>query len=417
MLKSWRLWIFNVAFLANYLFFYDLVLAMEEKPQEPLQHTQSLTFQNDLKDWVMISGRTGQEVITQSLTTIITARTNEYFNSLKLGFEAIYDERVEKPKRETNTALANAKHNQRIPYLYSDLLGVFLNCTPMDPRDLLALYCTSKLFQGAFSCVEHLMFDLKKCPGDKIYTHKFNRMCPQLKEITFKGYALERGGFFHRLGQINSKSPYKSLLNFVNHAPNLERVAITSCAFNEKSFGAFMDSVGRNPNLKELKLTNISGGDFMNFLPVLTISQLTDIQVSRSILGNFLDEVIDLASQHMGRDVALHLFLDAFLDGASKIPCEQLQKLSECKIQRVSFKNCNIDDFFFHIIMCTFTQYTKVISLDFSYNGITKDYKDHILKALQTFADLKTLNLKGNPIEMEQIEKWRKAVPHMEILF
>lgn len=400
-----------------------------EKESTILSHMPLLTFHNDpleeLDDWHLIDreeeGDGADQVCAIGPDQWLEHVVIDFNNRLKLA----YRNHVVRSQREKNTAHANSQYNARIPYLYGDLLKVILSCAPMNSRDVVALYCSSKVFQKAFSYVESLRFDENYCPRDKIYTHRFNRMCPHLKEIIFKGYTFESNkDLLKKIGHLNVKTPFKSLSYFIKDSFNLERITINGCSFEARAFRRFMIDLEEIGMVKELKLINIPSLACMEIIYSLALGRLTDIYVSQSLFTDRRMEVIlskiipQMAIQMGGIEAAKTSFIDRLVQGISgTFFSDHMETMREGNLQRAIFKNCNINDVSFQFIIHAVLKYTKVILLDFSYNEITKDYKDHILKALPTFAALKIFNLKGNPIEVSQIEKWRKAVPHVNIIF
>jgi hypothetical protein len=316
----------------------------------------------------------------------------------------------------------NLNYNQKVWQFRIDILSIIIEHLLDDLKAIYALYGTSKIFDSKkFHFSESF---LKKFYFSESFMNIFHQ--PSINNITIisiKNFEIELPQNQNQIIEINA--PLYLLYNLINSV-DFEQFELISCRFKYNNFNAFT-GLDKNKTIKKLYLHNIIGLNYSWFMPcVFGHGIIDEIYLYNS--PDINSDIKLLNDMKIGIDhiqtVLFKITIDHQSNDIMEIVCEKLSAYfdknlldnSTCKINKISMINCNISEIFFYILM-KYSSKTNITTIDLSYNLITKDCNNFVSNCLQTFTNLKTLNLTGNPINIDQVNIWRNINRNIDILF
>ena len=312
---------------------------------------------------------------------------------------------------------ANLKYNENLWQFHPDILSNIIDHITNDFNTIHALYLTSKIFHHSIHNIRKIIIDNNNLdiPTYKpLYYHNMTTIL--LKNLIFEDpkscFMLDKN--------------WSLLDNIINYW-NCKQLELTSCQFKHNNFCKVnpFSSLEYNKTINKIYLNNVTGLDYRWIMP--SIFNHEDI-ISEIIIDNSPDKKSDDALNTVKNlydrlnrfetDIAKHVHYmqtDSILENF----CEGLSNKSpdtKCNINKISMINCNIFENIFYFLMKMSSQ-TNISSIDLRNNLISKDHNNFIYYCLKSFSNLKTLNLTGNPIDIDQINIWRESNRNIEILF
>jgi hypothetical protein len=327
---------------------------------------------------------------------------------LKNKYDTYFNNSIE----QLTIANNNLKYNENVWQYYIDIFNNIIGCMLDDLDTVYALYRTSKIFHNSIHNITKIIFNGNKFDFNKFYNDDSN-IPISLPPYNNNVRIISLQNFVIKLPQIpfiENKS-LELLYNSINYW-DCEQLELISCHFDWDNCNTInpLNGLGDNKTIKKIYFNNITGlnhGWIMCYIFV-------DIKI---------DEIAIYNSPHKeGENAVVNMIITQDVsENTMETFCTLLSTYDEienppCKINKISVVHCDIVEVSFYTLMKVFSK-TNISTIDLSHNLIRKDCNNFICDCLRTFTNLKTLNLTGNPIDIEQINIWRGSNSMVDILF
>lgn len=279
------------------------------------------------------------------------------------------------------------QYNLNHHLFHCDIIYNIIYLLQNDLLSLLKLYCTSKIFHSHINKIKQICV----CHDDKNYNLLFNK----LTILTVKNYNFKKNNHILQLIQSNP----------------LTTLFLINCRYNKI-----------HQLLKILKRHTINHIHFEYNTNLISSSIIFDLLINPNLTNiTFFNMQFNdyLFNEHIylywNNELAIHLFAEQYLDG----PSDDYFKTSyyqNCHIKNLKLIQCQLDSIYF-IRLMIFLCHTEIEYINISDNNIIEDYGDLVLKSLKLFKKLKFLNLSGNNISQQQLNKWRKVNNRVKIIY
>jgi len=287
-----------------------------------------------------------------------------------------YDTYFNNSIEQITIAKDNLKYNQDTWYIYNDIFNNIIDFMLVDFNSIYALYFTSKMFHHSMQNIKKIVFDADKFDCNKLCVPIFRpEYHINLTKISLKNFVFE-------ISRISK--PTRLLSAVISYWRCKDELELISCVFKGNDFNPFSILEYRK-SINKIYINNVKGLNY-SWIPMFRHDGINEIIICDSP---------DVESNE-------ELFNTGFN--------------TKCKINKISMIHCNISAKFFFVLMKRSSQ-TNISSIDLSHNLIKGDCNNYIYDCLKSFSNLKTLNLTGNLIDIDQINVWRGSNSSIEILF
>jgi len=330
-------------------------------------------------------------------------------------FKNKYDTHFNNSIEQITIANNNLKYNQDLWQIYTDILSNIIEFMLDDFNSIHALYFTSKIFHQSIHNIKQIIINGNEFLYDKI-VFPINKPSYYLNltTISLKNFVIELPGIYYRNVSFRNigiplilNTPCK-ILDTVLKYWFCTKIELISCHFNNNTLNPF-EPLKYNIQINKLYMNNVTGLSHVWILNIIEHSIIEEIIMynspdKRSIFAKINEGIIN--SDNIEKTI-----ITPFCEKVCNI-----QSNKKCKINKISIIQCEVSNLLFCTLLSLLKD-THISLIDLSYNIIDKDYDNFIYDHLKKFTNLKTLNLIGNPINIDQINIWRKSNKNIEILF